>query len=387
MGRQLVVCLDGTGNRFDDRPTNVVRLFGALARRDADVLGYYDQGLGTFGLKETLFEWQKVPSRVFGVAFGWGFERVVGGAYRFLAEHWAEGDEIYVFGFSRGAYAARALAGLVHTAGIVPSHQAHLFDHAWAILRARDPASGKPPFALQAHFRSTFGRKARIRLLGLFDTVKSIGWLNDPVVIPYTANNPAVQAVRHAVSIDERRAFFRQHLWGRPVAADADVLEVWFAGVHADIGGGYPLEESRLAMVPLRWMMGEALAHGLKLDPQRMTRQLRASSGHPSSDALAAMHDSMAGPWALAEWLPRKVADSATGRTRRWRPGAMPPMRRPLPRPLGDGARVHRSVQLRLEAGIGYAPPNLPRQVGWVDDDPRAQPAPAASSRRVGRAT
>src|SRR6202012_4192010 len=88
MARQLVVCLDGTNNRFSDRPTNGVSIFRALQRDPKRVLGYYDQGVGTFGVKETLFEWQKVPSRVFGLAFGWGLDRIVGGAYEFLARNY-----------------------------------------------------------------------------------------------------------------------------------------------------------------------------------------------------------------------------------------------------------------------------------------------------------
>ena len=87
--RQLVVCIDGTSNRFGDQPTNVVRLYRSLSRDPRRVLAYYDQGVGTFGLKETLFEWQKFPSRIAGLAFGWGLKRNVEGAYRFLAERWA----------------------------------------------------------------------------------------------------------------------------------------------------------------------------------------------------------------------------------------------------------------------------------------------------------
>ena len=177
MGRQLVVCLDGTGNRFSHRPTNVIRILRSLSTRGDEVLSYYDQGVGTFGLKETLFEWQKLPSRVCGLAFGWGLKRNVEDAYRFLAENLADNDKVFVFGFSRGAYAARALAALVRAVGLVPSHEAHLFDYAWAMLLARSRPQDKPDFRLQARFKATFGRPAKIHFLGLFDTVKSVGWV------------------------------------------------------------------------------------------------------------------------------------------------------------------------------------------------------------------
>ena len=94
MPRQLVVCLDGTNNRFSEKPTNVLKILRCLSRDSDSLLAYYDQGLGTFGLKETLFEWQKLPARVFGLAFGWGLDRVIGSAYEFLAQNYQPGDEI-----------------------------------------------------------------------------------------------------------------------------------------------------------------------------------------------------------------------------------------------------------------------------------------------------
>jgi uncharacterized protein (DUF2235 family) len=145
MPRQLVVCLDGTGNRFCHTPTNILRLRRSFT--SANVLAYYDQGVGTFGLKETLFEWQKVPARVCGLAFGWGLKRTVQSAYEFLAKNYCTGDEIYLFGFSRGAYTARSLAALIYACGLVEPHQLNMFDDAWAMLLARKKVTGpvSPP--------------------------------------------------------------------------------------------------------------------------------------------------------------------------------------------------------------------------------------------------
>jgi uncharacterized protein (DUF2235 family) len=358
MPRQLVVCLDGTGNRFSLQPTNVLRTFRSLESDRSRLLAYYDQGVGTFGLRETLFEWQKVPARVLGLAFGWGLRRTVEGAYRFLAQSWEDGDEIFVFGFSRGAYAARALAAVMHAVGLVPAHSTHLFEYGWSMLLARDKRDDKPEFELQARFKKAFSRRVRIRYLGLYDTVKSVGWVYDPVIVPYTADNSSVDAVRHAVSIDERRCFFRQHLWAPSPSPRTDLKEVWFAGVHSDIGGGYRPEEAQLALVVQRWMLGEALTYGLRLDASRTRPQMQPAQ-NVSADFTAPMHDSMTAPWKLAEWVPRLVW-TGPGNRRRWSIGAMPPLRDPRPRVIPPGSAVHHSVEQRLGADIGYAPSNLP---------------------------
>lgn len=381
-GRQLVVCLDGTGNRFGDCPTNVIRVLRSLPADPASTLAYYDQGVGTFGLKETLFEWQKLPARVLGLAFGWGLRRLVEGAYCFLAQNYRPGDEIFIFGFSRGAFAARALAALVRAVGLVPAHQAHLFEHAWAMLLAREKHGNQPDFELQGRFKATFGRNVRIRMLGLFDTVKSVGWVYDPVIIPFSADNSCVEAVRHAVSIDERRGFFRQHLWRARPSRPTDHKEVWFAGVHSDVGGGYPPGEAQLALVSLRWMLGEAAALGLRLDPVRAGKELAPSSG-ARPGALAPPHDSMTAAWKLAEWMPRRVWQGP-GKGRRWLIGAMPPFGKPRARLLPPDALIHRSVRERLDAGIAYSLPNQPAGLGVADDAPLE--LPLQTTRRRARA-
>ncbi|EIK94091.1 hypothetical protein PMM47T1_23572 [Pseudomonas sp. M47T1] len=376
MGRQLVVCLDGTNNRFSLQPTNIIRLIRCVSADPAQVLSYYDQGVGTFGLRETLFEWQKLPSRLCGLALGWGLKRTVGGAYRFLAKHYRDGDQIYLFGFSRGAYAVRALAALIDAIGLVPGHEAHLFDYAWSMLQARN-AQGQPAFKLQDSFKATFGRPVKVHLLGLFDTVKSVGWIYDPLVLPYTASNALVENVRQALSIDERRCFFRPNLWQKREGQGTDVRQVWFAGVHSDVGGGYSLDESGPALLALRWMLGEARALGLALDEQGCERELQLlAAGGPGQ-----LHDSMTWPWKLAEWLPRR-AWSFTLHKRVFAIGIMPPFGEPRPRYIAEGALLHHSVVQRLESG-DYHPVNLPRLYSVVDDAPfDTAPLVAAAARR-----
>ncbi|HBO3293043.1 TPA: DUF2235 domain-containing protein [Pseudomonas aeruginosa] len=379
--RQLVVCIDGTSNRFGDQPTNVVRLYRSLSRDPRRVLAYYDQGVGTFGLKETLFEWQKFPSRIAGLAFGWGLKRNVEGAYRFLAEHYRPGDQIFLFGFSRGAYAVRVLAAMLRAVGLIDAHQPHLFDYAWTLLTTRMPPRDEdkragtrrrgPDFGLLGRFRKVFGRQVKVHFLGLFDTVTSVGWVYDPLTVPYSSNNEMVDVVRQALAIDECRCFFRQNLWFGEKDRKSDVLQVWFPGMHSDVGGGYAPKDSRLALVAFTWMLGEALEAGLHVDPARSRDQLRSRSKQ-GPDPTAPILPVMTRPWRLAEWLPLLVWDRRSG-NRAWRWSRGRPRSRPL-EPVGQETRVklHRSVQRRLDECPDYRPCNLPalERCDLVDDSP-----------------
>ena len=441
MPRQLVVCLDGTGNRFDHTPTNIIRILRSLSADEKEVVSYYDQGVGTFGLKETLFEWQKLPARICGLAFGWGLSRTVQGAYEFLARTYQPGDELFFFGFSRGAYTVRALAALINACGLVEPHQLNMFDYAWAMLIARkrkkdvlarnEPLTeiGRPDFALQRYFLATFGRSVPIKFLGIFDTVKSVGWISDPTVIPFSGNNPKVAFVRHAISIDERRCFFRPNAWGPrdnavpdtpthlptppahpsdpvatspadtidtapaiiaeavPAAKRTDVVQVWFAGVHSDVGGGYTPATTQLASVTLCWMLGEAIAQGLKINQDAFHSELRLPEGS-APDMLADAHDSMLPAWKLAEWAPVRrweltkpeaapnTATPAIAAPKRytphWRLGTMPPFGKPRPRTIPEGALLHVSVKRRLLERPDYRPINLPEHYSIVNDNPKS---------------
>jgi uncharacterized protein (DUF2235 family) len=199
-----------------------------------------------------------------------------------------------------------------------------------------------------------------------------VGWVYDPLVVPYTANNPSIHTIRHAVSIDERRSFFRQNLWN--VAKATDLKQVWFAGVHCDVGGGYPSEESQLAVIVLRWMIGESLEAGLNIDAAACRGELYPPSC-PVPDPLAQAHQSLSQLWMIAEWMPRLRWDTKT-HTRTLRFGSMPPFGKPrarvIPEPEpGQRAWVHESVMARLKGPLTtgqpwgkqlrYAPENLLR--------------------------
>jgi uncharacterized protein (DUF2235 family) len=199
--------------------------------------------------------------------------------------------------------------------------------------------------------------------LGLWDTVKSVFQIERfgreirSVSLPRTYTNPAVRIVRHAVAIDERRRFFRTNTWGGGEATD--VKEVWFAGDHSDVGGGYPEDESGLSKITLAWMLREAHAAGLLIDRDRagLVLGIRGAGKAAPPDPLAPLHDSLGGWWHVPEWFP-KLAYRGPKRTH--------PTRLYLPRGenrfIASGALVHRSVIERIERGVGYAPVNLPHK-------------------------
>lgn len=366
MARQLVILLDGTGNRIGIQPSNITRMLPLLDQHPDRLLCHYDQGVGTFGKPGVLFEWQNLPARLLGLAFGWGTRITVERAYRFLCEHYAPGDLIYVFGFSRGAYAARLLAAVVHRFGLLPPQHLNQFPHAWNALAHRDGG-----FPRMAWIKQAFaGRPANIHLLGLYDTVNSTGWISNPFNVPNTVNNTSVAHVRHALSLDERRSFFAPLLWGPAGNAsycpDARVQQVWFAGVHSDVGGGYAMDEAGLASCALDWMLGEATALGLRLAPGRCHDFIAKKRNQPRPSAPA--HRSDGGPWTLTEWLPRRRWNPAR-KTMRWQLGHCTPLR--------DGRRVldhrpwiHSSVRIRQLDNPHYQPLLAALDPQWVDSRP-----------------
>ena len=164
--------------------------------------------------------------------------------------------------------------------------------------------------------------------------------------------------VRHAVAIDERRRFFRPNLWSedRMTNAKTDVKQVWFAGVHSDVGGGYPIKDNALSAFPLEWIVREAVKHGLLVDETRMARVLKSMAGSISEPPLpAATNESLVGRWRYAEYVPKRgrLGPDGRGRTGWYLPKGEH-------RFIREGAVIHRSVIDRLNAGIGYAPANLP---------------------------
>ena len=368
-GRNLVVCCDGTSNEFADTKTNVVRLVQALEQHPDSQQVYYDPGVGTLPESGLFSSAAKTVSRWIGLAFGAGLVKNVEEAYTFLMNAWRPGDKVFLFGFSRGAYTVRVLAGLLRQLGLLSPGQEQLIPYAIRLYRAtpdRDRASEKDKsryWRLSGEFRNTFaqpipGRGTRsfpVHFLGVWDTVSSVGWVWSPKRFAYTAENDCVAGVRHAVALDERRGFFRQNLF-HPVPAGAggsgqDLVERWFAGCHSDIGGGHAEQCGALWRVAFDWMVDEAVAAGLRMDQARL-QQLRSKPKLVGEPWTEATNESLTWKWVLPEFWPKL---SYSQRWKRNLPSAGLFHRRKT-----AGAVLHESVLRRIRNGQGYRPLNLP---------------------------
>jgi uncharacterized protein (DUF2235 family) len=232
----------------------------------------------------------------------------------------------------------------------------------------------KPTLAVADAFKETFSHAITLRFVGLWDTVSSVGWVYEPVKLLYSAQNPSIEEGRHAVSLDERRCFYQDNLWGpalRPEeapdlqkkGAEQDILQAWFAGVHSDVGGSYAQKEGALANAALEWMLQEAIAAGVQLHPDRLemvfgrkTAGEHAAAGlYPAPDQPGIVHTSLQGAWRLLELLPHRYYDKDDGKEQ-WRiPFGHPRM-------VPEGAIIHPSVFKRMEdARCNYHPENLQR--------------------------
>lgn len=273
MAKRLVVCCDGTWNTPDEvdpegnpTPTNVTKI--ALAVRAADDAGveqrvYYHKGVGTGRLDH----WR-------GGALGWGLSRNVQDAYMFLVENYdPPDDEIFLFGFSRGAYTARSVAGLVRNSGLLRREYAGKLESAYELYRDRGDATS-PTSVEAALFRKSFSREVRITFVGVWDTVGALGIPVDGPGVPLVNDRWKFHDVRlssyvdnafQALAIDERRKPFEPTIWERqPHAVGQRLEQAWFAGVHSNVGGGYA--EHGLSDVALAWMADKARECRLALD-------------------------------------------------------------------------------------------------------------------------
>ncbi len=378
MPKNVVVCCDGTGNEIEENLSNVLKTFRILLKNDEQRV-FYDPGIGTLGERDAWGKLRQNANAVFGLATGRGLDENVLDGYRFLVDQYEDGDRIYLFGFSRGAYTVRVLAGFMHMMGLLRPDQVNIAGYA---LAAYKRAGEDGDFKSAWHFqRVSAARRVQVSFVGVWDTVASVlvpkeelMYLPWPVTLPYTRRNPSVQAFRHAIAIDERRRMFRVNQWQEPQPfvenpfdsdaepVEQDIKQVWFAGTHSDVGGGFPEAQSGLSKYPLAWMLSEAKSHGLKLNTAMHNHLVlgdeRKGSRHQyvAPDAEAELHDSMTAGWKPLEWIP-KLASLKEWPNRSDRLGLYFP--RSEPRPMPSGARIHQSVIQRTECVSGYRPVNM----------------------------
>ncbi|WP_405497937.1 DUF2235 domain-containing protein [Nocardia sp. NBC_00511] len=296
--KRLVVCCDGTWKaESSTTSSNIVKIAQTVRLSGADRAGntvgqriYYVSGPGSRGF---------MSDRLLGGAFGVGLEANLSAAYWQLALNWEPGDEIYIFGFSRGAYTARSLAGMINRLGIL-SYQAMIggkYPEALEIYRTRKAHPDDPDPPAWAEFRraNSYPDPVTINFLGVFDTVGAMG------VPGLTARrhrfhdvnlSNIVLCARQALALDERRRAFAPCLWEIPAEQQAGsgrrdrVKQVWFEGVHSDVGGGYA--DCGLSDITLRWMIAQAEAEGLAFDHDRLDTLLSGCT----RDAVQ-LHDSL----------------------------------------------------------------------------------------------
>lgn len=360
--RTLVVFADGTGNAFASRQTNVWRLYGALDKTEIDQVARYIPGVGTSGFRLV---------RMLDAAFGFGVPSNVRKLYRFLCWNWNPGDRIYLFGFSRGAFTVRTLAGMVGWQGLMPRkigerpvgtaemrrnvaaawrayrkvttttprspgptvrlgrsiRDACVWLKRWALgemqhseVAARVAGTKRGPFVTGPGPEDRAADGVRIDFVGLFDTVEAyglpveelrrpFGWLVFPLSFANHKCSPCVRMARHALAIDEERLTFAQVGFKRPEAGSGQSIEErWFAGVHADIGGGYPDDHGSIE--PLQWIAEEAAdcggpGRGLRFRPGALDALQAQGFG------AAPIHDSRSGFAAVYRYQPRSLPDGA----------------------------------------------------------------------------
>lgn len=339
MSRNLVICLDGTRNEPGGSPSNILRLHDVVAKSDEQLV-YYDPGVGTIGGRAVFTEVGRVATKGLGAIAGFGILENIEEAYTWLSENYRPGDRIHVFGYSRGAYTARALTGMLRTVGLLRRGSANLVPYAIKLYVRSDPwqPAGADPDGLpdetstraarvfwreRSRFRAQFGNpdfphpfdsRHQVEFLGVWDTVKSVGSvdLQGRVRIaqwPFTARIVNVGAARHALAIDERRRFLEPYRFDPTLVAGSPdrYRELWFAGTHSDIGGLPP--DSRLSDLAFAWIVRDAVACGLTIDHSRYRRLLGVSVGEdlPIDYATGEIRANPRMWWLAGGWRPRTM--------------------------------------------------------------------------------
>jgi uncharacterized protein (DUF2235 family) len=339
MPKNIIICCDGTANRFtqESKNTNVVKFFCLLDRSEPEhQVAYYDPGVGIISLRPfaRLYDY-------FDRATGYGIDDNIKEAYMYLMNTFEEGDSIFLFGFSRGAYTVRSLSGMLTRCGLLEKRNVNLIDDAfYYYVKHGKNKKEQDDFSKTAEqFKNNFSRDVTICCIGVWDTVKALlaGTLRGNLFHDhYLSGN--VRYGYQALAIDEHRSLFKPQLWEANPKSEAryqHVLQVWFVGVHADIGGGY--DQSGLANITLEWMIAQVIKHGIRFKSEVPDKL-------PVPDPCAKKHDEYKkGIWWLLGSKQRKIP---------------------------EGAMIHKAVEDRMtrcQSDHGYKPENLPTSYSLVD--------------------
>jgi uncharacterized protein (DUF2235 family) len=346
MSKNVVLCLDGTGNQIKaDQNTNVVRLYQMLDLSKTDQqIAFYDPGVGTFSSAGAWTPVSRWFTRMLGLAFGYGIKTNLAEVYNFLIENYEPGDKIFVFGFSRGAFTARGLTGMSYRAGLLRRGADNLVPYLVSHFTRGDRWSeedwGRIDRYASAFSVRTEGRLSLpVHFLGLWDSVKALGYLRWDPKWPYTRKLLNARHIRHAVSMDEKRRPYIEYLVED--SEKVDLEEVWFAGVHSDVGGTFA-DDDRLSRISLKWMTDRALDLGLLIRPQAY----RPECAVTRADAVDGIVHRMGRVWAVFTYRKRRISTLGAGQP-----------------------RIHASVRDRIEGRADYRIGVEPGEFEWVDED------------------
>ena len=323
--KNIVVCCDGTMGKYDseDENTNVVRLFERLDKDGEKQISFYDPGVGTHSFEKNIISRRVDKAKM--AAFGTGIRSNIEDAYRYLMDQYEPEDKVFLFGYSRGAYTVRALAGMLHKCGLLTKGSNNLVPYATRVYKggSNEVAAG---------FKNSFSRECKPHFIGVWDTVASIGWLWWRTYFSNQRLNGDVSYGYQALSVDEKRGHFQVAIWDENDIAESQTIEqVWFPGFHADVGG--QKADRCISDITLQWMLRQARARGLKL------RDAWEESLHPNpSGEIKPSHRNI---WQL-----------------------LPQSERRIP----EGAKIHLSVLQRMkDPNNRYIPNNLPGTYTKVD--------------------
>ena len=323
MGRRIAFCADGTWETMAG-DTNVYRLFKAIVPIPGEQYSFYDDGVGADG---TPIE------KLLGGAFGNGLFQKIKDGYSTIASVYEAGDEVFIFGFSRGAYTARSLAGMIAGCGLPTKNpDTNLVNTVFNAYRNKGQRQ-----AILATLGAYDLVKADMTMVGVWDTVGSLGipaLFGGVDTLAYgfldTSLHPDILNAYHAVAIDERREEFPATLWSAPFSPGQTVEQVYFVGVHGDVGGGYADDTgsgTALCDITFSWMMAKANALGLVFDAGVLAEYL---SPIDKKDSLDTKHESWSPIWLF-----------------------------PKSRTIAQNAALANSVEVRCQNDSSYRPGNL----------------------------